>query len=1304
MREVLVSELVKEILGPRGGPEEVLDENPLSEYITGVLAPYQHPAGRDADSESELPVDGAQEYEDEGDDRDVMAPPLTQPGLDPRSRPSSMGLSFFLVTRIEPAVEICVTWARYVKEGNGRTQKWRRKPRRYIAPLRTDQDTVLWLDSTGARDQPDGAEVSLECRIQRLPNVSVHINLHLVNRLPSPSGQSVDTIQHIFQPQIRVVCRDGAAIAVGPEPRALTDEDRESELSYKARPVLARGYICSVVWKDIDPERTYDGRVDSAEAIESPPFAWIDSSALTEADSARFTAPDVRTEFVPLYSIPAPSLSWSCRDGSAPELRAGTLAELWDPEHLRAALSPLAQSYGVWVAELESRLGAMDPSTSAVARRNIERCKGTHARIDRGISLLCTDTNARLAFCFANRAADLQSRWSHSRPLTWWPFQLAFLLASVESLIDPGSPDRDVCDLLWVPTGAGKTEAYLGLACLSIAYRRRRALGGERGERSGAGVCVLTRYTLRLLTIQQFRRTASAVTACEFLRVEGLRSRNSVGWRPAGCSLQDPFLWGTTPISIGLWVGGEVTPNRIVDRYHSDSDNRHRRDPGAISILRGERGSGEPAQLLHCPACGSILAVPSGGLPAGRSSFHFVVRPRDSSHFESSVSGINGEGDGISIKLTGVSSLPSGDWKILSIALASRGRLTTYDLESIWEIIETKIGPVERGFVHPARPGYFLRTYVKRGGESIGPYDFEIFCPSPTCPLRVSWCEGSPTGGVLGRSAHPNNPSQPIDGVPERVDGNSLCDVQEPFRQGSPFVADRVRLNALTVDDQIFHRLPTIVISTVDKFARPAFDPKAAALFGNVEYHHCVWGYYRKGFHSETGTDGHPVPAGRAGAENFRQVLPLDPPELVIQDELHLVEGPLGSLVGLYETAVDFLCSEGGTPGPKYVASTATTRRAEEQVRSVFSRRLSIFPPQGIATDDRFFVQDREAHPLDDYRAGRLYLGICAPGRGPLTPIYRIWARLLQTVYQNRAHPRIDPFWTLTGYFNAIRELGGARALYRQDILERLPQISGDPRPLLEEASQELSSRTDSTDLPTMLDLLNEKFPNAQDALFTTSMFGTGVDVPRLGLMVVHGQPKTTSAYIQSTGRVGRGSGGLVVTFLRASRPRDLNHYEFFPGYHRQLHRFVEPITVFPFSPGCLSRGLGPVAVFLLRNMRAAPSRWAQDPVQMATNRRATEVLLLPRIFEDRAQSQPTGQRPTPSDTRMLADSRLDLWMGLARRESSSLQYVEYAIDKPPTRPVVLGDPSHQRSGLPVAYENAPSSLRTVEETTSFQT
>lgn len=725
--------------------------------------------------------------------------------------------------------------------------------------------------------------------------------------------------------------------------------------------------------------------------------------------------------------------------------------------------------------------------------------------------------------------------------------------------------------------------------------------------------------------------------------------------------------------------------------------------PGALDILRGQPGEGEPAQVLNCPACNAILSIPSredGGLPPGAYTLHLVIRGNTHGALRAEDLSFR------SIRPSEVRVAPTGRSGLatLSVRITSTQDIVAEEIDGWWTQLHRAQPGIQLMCPRASRPGYFVRQYTKQTGQP-GDYDFEIFCPSPECPLRRPWCEGWPLGWVCGSEPHPNSPTG-VPGLPGLPDGNRFAHVNEAFRRNANFLSERIPIPAWTVDDQIYHRCPSLVIATVDKFARPAFEPRAAGIFGNVEHYHCLHGYYREGQHPSTDVSGHPGPAGRGQALNHTQVSPLDAPDLFIQDELHLIEGPLGSLVGLYETAVDFICRETARHSAKYIASTATVRQAEEQVQSVFSRRLLSFPPPGLTADDRFFVRFTRRHYLEDGSPSQLYLGVCAPGRGPLTPAVRLWSRLLNSCWAYRAHPRIDAFWTLVGYFNAIRELAGARALYRQDIPERLRRISGGiTRPLPEEACQELSSRTPSTELPVILDLLNR--PQGQDSLFTTSMFGTGVDIPRLGLMVVHGQPKSTSSYIQATGRVGRRQGALVAVFLRAARPRDLNHYEFFCGYHQQLHRFVGPITVMPFAPGALDRACGPVGVFILRNRRTGAIRWYQDATApfMATARsRNAEVQAIPIEMENRAQSQPSSRRPPVDDVRRTSAVELDQWQQVASRNPSALLYVEYAIVNPPSAPVVLGDPVHQHAGFETVYENAPQSLREIEETTGFET
>jgi len=562
MRYVLISDLYRDVLGPRDGPYESMVEDPLNEYITGVLAPQDYVTERDPDADAEMPSITPEDVEPVPED-DVYddAPLLSQFAfLDPKSRPRSMGISFCVAGEGDtpPAIKLCVTWARYFREG----ETWKRSPRVFISDvIRLGRNTRAryYIDGERKMCSRSSAEISVHVLSNEISPGLFHVSVYLVNELRQSRDVPV-TSSHIFQPQIRVKCIRGSLKPV--RRFASTDpEEMELELIYRKRAILARGHMCSAVWREIDPENVPPG----LEAPGTPPFHWIDGEILDEKTRREFSPPDVRSEFVPLVSLESPFYDWDERWGPEPELRAGILAELWRPEDLRAAIAPLLDSYERWIEELERAARSLPQNDRKTAERIIMRCRTVLERMRRGLEILIADPDVRLAFCFANKVMDLQYRWKHGPEsgLRWRPFQLAFMLLVLESIVNDNSPDRNVCDILFVPTGAGKTEAYLGVAAFALALRRRFALTGRRRNVTGAGTGVIMRYTLRLLTIQQFRRALRMITACEYLRVYGLGTSAPVGWRPKDCEIQDDFIWGTARFSIGLWVGGGVTPNRL---------------------------------------------------------------------------------------------------------------------------------------------------------------------------------------------------------------------------------------------------------------------------------------------------------------------------------------------------------------------------------------------------------------------------------------------------------------------------------------------------------------------------------------------------------------------------------------------------------------------------------------------------------------------------------------------------------------------------------------------------------------------
>jgi hypothetical protein len=366
-------------------------------------------------------------------------------------------------------------------------------------------------------------------------------------------------------------------------------------------------------------------------------------------------------------------------------------------------------------------------------------------------------------------------------------------------------------------------------------------------------------------------------------------------------------------------------------------------------------------------------------------------------------------------------------------------------------------------------------------------------------------------------------------------------------------------------------------------------------LFGRVS-RYCT----RHGFLQPDSDDtGKHTKKGSHPATTVQQAGQLRPPDLVIQDELHLISGPLGTMVGLYETAVDGLSAwelDGTTVRPKVIASTATIRRARDQVHGVFCRRVDVFPPRGLSSEDSFFARQRPTSEIP----GRRYFGICAPGKSRPSVLIRVYVALLtaaQHLYDDYSDAA-DPWMTLVGYFNSLRELGGMRRLVEDDVSTRAFRVEFDDdlvRPGLAQRSvgepQELTSRKSSADIPMILDWLEQSFdPDADvkarrpiDVVLATNMLSVGVDVQRLGLMTVSGQPKNTAEYIQATSRVGRRHPGLICTVLNWARPRDLSHFERFEHYHATFYQHVEALSVTPFAARALDRGLTALLVSLLR-------------------------------------------------------------------------------------------------------------------------
>ncbi|NUQ72871.1 MAG: hypothetical protein HUU21_04870 [Polyangiaceae bacterium] len=570
-------------------------------------------------------------------------------------------------------------------------------------------------------------------------------------------------------------------------------------------------------------------------------------------------------------------------------------------------------------------------------------------------------------------------------------------------------------------------------------------------------------------------------------------------------------------------------------------------------------------------------------------------------------------------------------------------------------------------------------------------------CPLPACP----WC-----GTELGPNSLSLLPSRT---APEEVRIGCLNEACAFSR-----ATNDEGLPVLFVDDQVYRELPSFLIATVDKFAMMPWRGEAGMLFGRVTA--------RAGRRFYGPLDGPKPPHGA-------KKLPggLAPPELIVQDELHLISGPLGTMVGLYETAVDALCSRPTKNGtlvrPKVMAATATVRRANTQIQALFGRDaslVSVFPPPGIDDSETYFATVDRASP------GRSYVGVAAQGRSMKAILLRVYRTLLAAAKKayNPAGPpdqTADAYMTLVGYFNSLRELGGMRRLVDDEVQNRTKKAE-ETRPInavgrhlwlaardIGGEPVELTSREHTDAVKRTKERLNKPFgdPEAIHVLLASNMISVGVDIDRLGLMVVAGQPKTTAEYIQASSRVGRQERwpGLVVTAYNLHKARDRSHYERFAAYHESFYRFVEATSVTPFSGPALDRGLAGTLVAMTRF--AVPDLTPPRGVMgLLTNRSAANTVV--DAIAARAKRQPEmdedAQKKLEDEVRKRGQNLLDTWTDLVRstpEDPKQRRYSKFDREKVGGKPLLFTplDQDRPAEGSPEERFAAPTSMRDVEST-----
>lgn len=944
----LVNWIKKQMIGPvfSGDLQGI---SPLRRYPVGVLYPTVEtgegidPATEDDDSSEYDYATGMES------DSDQTASGIVRRRYIP---PSSVGFSFY-VDGSDWSVQVLFSAAIYneVRDKDGQfTGGYRR------TGLGGDEDALL-LNRQGRHfvlpGHSDGEEMHRAgIDVQARPHGSGQIiTISLFNNqvMPAdvdPKEWSREQLKHsLFEVQLACYIETGT---VGRYPRVefglLDDEEQELELQYKSRKIYAIGHGCAVDWRE-------------------------DDRGVRE----------IRSEFMPAVEVPQVTADVAGGDLVLNlAYLAGTEA---NAEQVCTSLRGFVAGYGNWVQERIDELNNLKLDERKAGERIVSRMKSALARMESGITLLERDAKVARAFALANQAMlDQMQQTTRNKgqspdtgQFNWRPFQLAFVLTTLKSAIDQDDDFRDTVDLIWFPTGGGKTEAYLGLIAFVVLWRRLKF------PQSGGGTTSFMRYTLRLLTTQQYLRASRMICALELIR---RKSNGELG--------EDPF-------SIGLWVGAASSPNTF-DKAQQFVETAAHGSQKAVSALVIDR----------CPWCEHEFRAPDN-YQVGSTRFHFVC----------------------------------------------------------------------------------TNTACDFGGKDIG-----------ILPCNV-------------------------------------------------------------VDEALYKDPPTLLIATIDKFARLAWDERAGCFFG--------------------------VGGNR-------------PPELVVQDELHLVAGALGSVAGIYEAGLETVLVQRGIH-PKFVASTATIRMADNQVRRLYGKEVSVFPPQGIDCDDSFFAKTVPT----SVRPGRLYVGYFAPmlsrdkNLAPLAAALLAAPEELFTEGTGEREALLEAWWSQVIYHGSLKGVGNSHNAFNISVREWFGRLKQEAVQVARETKNPAPALTRDQPSIAQLTSVSSAEDNARtfarlerartaegciDVVLATNMVSVGLDVGRLALMVINGQPLTTAEYIQASSRVGRSEvPGIVFANYYRDQARSLSHYENFRPYHESFYRFVEPTSITPFTHQARMRALHAGLVIAVRHV-----------------------------------------------------------------------------------------------------------------------
>ncbi|WP_423908646.1 helicase-related protein [Candidatus Spongiihabitans sp.] len=792
-----------------------------------------------------------------------------------------------------------------------------------------------------------------------------YIKIQLVNlfeKIPKnnfSNGKELLNESCLFQAEINIQSESGQLREYKPynENKKHTDSEQQKlEFLYRKVSHFAIGHNCSALWEPLDHPT------------------------------------QVSTTFMPTYDL------------KSTETKIEGLADIplhdlsiWGKEQdeVIKMLERFIDKYSDWIKQ-QNQGNEADTDSGKEIIYNLDT---TLKRLKEGVKLLkdgklfkvfqYTNTAMLLQFClkgdFYKKIQDCNFKETcpcdnKQKEFAYRPFQLAFLLLSLESSINRQSEHRkNTVDLIWFPTGGGKTEAYLAVAALTIIWRRMT-------NEHYSGVSVIMRYTLRLLTAQQFERASKLITALEYLRSK------------FSDDLKEERIF------IGLWIGSPSTPNDVKE---------------AIEATKEIAEKGESAnqfQIDTCPWCQDKL-----------------IKEK------------NGE---------------------------------------------------------------YCHAFETRNNSK----NIKIKCLNNDCHF---------------------------------------------FRTGLPIQV---------VDEVLYKEPPTLLFATVDKFAMLSWQDNGHRFFNS--------GRDAKG-----------------------------PPDLIIQDELHLLTGPLGSIVGLFETVIEDLCTKGDF-SPKIIASTATTRNTEEQVKQLYgNRQVNVFPPSGLTYSDSFFAKQKDS-------SRRRYLGFMPTGKTGIDSQIHLLVALfiarLKIYLTNES--QVNPYWTLVSYYNSLRDVGRMSNKVGDEIQTLIKQVQkrlglekhGFNHSGLIGRTEELTSRMDSAKIKQSLTQLEQVFSLSDknkkgyqyieqgvvDLVLATNMLSVGIDIDRLNIMQINGMPRNTAEYIQASSRVGRKDKGLVVALFDSNRARDKSYFEHFLSFHQSLYKQIEPLSITPFTENTIDKMIASLMITYVRHKK----------------------------------------------------------------------------------------------------------------------